>query len=237
MHNSYFSTNDQLLDRAVGMYWTRRADAIEARKASEAKAKEDEVGTPFELTDKEAQRFDDKVERGSGDECDLWVAGKNEFGYGKFWLRGKDKQAHVVSWQREHGRLANPSRSMVIAHLCETAACVKPSHLDEQTQQQNVLYADSSVYAKNRSRTHCPKGHELIEENCRPSKWAQGERICRVCHRAKGREKRALVKAAHEALGITQSEYVSLYGQGQAAALAIIADPSCAPDHRKKQVE
>jgi hypothetical protein len=40
MHNSYFSTNEQLLDKAVGLYWTNRADAIEARKASEAKGEE-----------------------------------------------------------------------------------------------------------------------------------------------------------------------------------------------------
>jgi hypothetical protein len=34
MHNSYFSTNEQLLDQAVGKYWTNRADAIAQRKAA-----------------------------------------------------------------------------------------------------------------------------------------------------------------------------------------------------------
>jgi hypothetical protein len=234
MHNSYFSTNDQLLDTAVGMYWTNRADAIEARKAREAKAKEDEMGTPFEMTSEEAQRFDDKVERGEGDQCDIWVAGKRPGGYGRFSLHGVGRPAHVISWQREHGRLANPSRSIVIAHMCETKACVKPSHLNEQTQQQNVLYADSSIAAKMRAKTHCPKGHDLIEANCRPCFWARGQRSCRVCHLAEGRKKNALVKAAHEALGITRREYTSLYGAGQAAALAIADDPGCELEHRKK---
>jgi hypothetical protein len=234
MHNSYFSTNEQLLDKAVGLYWTNRADAIEARKAREAKAREDEAGTPFELTKEEAQRFEDKVERGEGDQCDLWMAGKFPDGYGKFKLRGKSKPAHIVSWQHANNRLANPSTKMVIAHLCETKDCVKPSHLDEQSQRQNVLYADDSQAAMHRAKTHCSKGHELIEENCRPDRLAQGQRECLVCNLAKSRKQGALVKAAREALGITHREYTSLYGQGVAAATAIIADPDCAPDHRKK---
>jgi hypothetical protein len=234
MHNSYFSTNEQLLDKAVGLYWTNRADAIEARKASEAKAKEDEMGTPFELTEEEAQRFDSKIIRGEGDDCDSWVAGKYPNGYGKFSLRGRGQGAHIVSWQQEHGRLADPSRLVVIAHMCEVKDCVRPSHLDQQSQQQNMLYADNSINAVNRARTHCPEGHELIEDNCLPALWAQGRRICRVCNLAKGRKQGALVKAAHEALGITQSEYRQLYGAGRATATAIIANPNCAPHHRKK---
>jgi hypothetical protein len=230
MHNSYFSTNDQLLDTAVGMYWTRRADAIEARKASEAKEKEEAIDNSFELTEEEAQRFEDKVERGEGDQCDVWVAGKDDQGYGRFKLRGKGRRAHVISWQREHGRLANPSRSMVIAHLCETESCVKPSHLDEQTQQQNMFYANDSIPAKSRAKTHCPKGHVLIEENCKPRDWAQGHRVCQVC----GREKSTQLTAARKALGITVLEYARLYGQGQAAALAIADNPNCEAAHRKK---
>jgi hypothetical protein len=232
-----WQTHEAALDRAVGLYWTNRADAIEARKASEAKAREDEAGTPFKLTDKEAKRFEDKVIRGSGDNCDLWVAGKDGPGYGQFYLRGKQPGAHVVSWQNANGKLADPSRSMVIAHLCEVRDCVRPSHLDQQSQQQNVLYADSSIDAKNRAKTHCPRGHELTEENCKPDRWARDERCCRVCELARGGEKGARIKAAHEALGITQSEYVSLYGQGMAAATAIIADLGCELEHRKKQAE
>jgi hypothetical protein len=230
MHNSYFSTNDQLLDTAVGMYWTNRADAIARRKA--AKEEEDKAkveDNSFKLTEKEAQRFEDKVIRGSGAECDTWVAGKTD-GYGKFYLRGRDRLAHVVSWQHANNRLANPSRSMVIAHICETESCVKPSHLDEQSQQQNMLYADSSIPATSRAKTHCLRGHSLTKENCRPDRWALGHRVCQAC----GREKSTRLKAAREALGITVLEYARLYGQGQAAATAIIADPSCAPHHRKK---
>ena len=230
MHNSYFSTNDYLLDQAVNSYWRRRDGVIARRKA----AKEEEaIDNSFELTEEEAKRFDDKVERGEGDQCDEWVAGRNRQGYGMFWLRGRGRGAHIVSWQNANGRLANPSRSMVIAHLCETESCVKPSHLDEQSQQQNVLYADSSVYAKNRAKTNCPKGHELTEENCKPANLARGERACRVCDK----EKSAQLTAARKALGITSREYTRLYGQGMAAALAIIADPNCAPNHRKKQAE
>jgi hypothetical protein len=234
MHNSYFSTNDQLLDTAVGMYWTNRASAIEARKASEAKAKEDEMGTPFELTAEEAQRFNVKVKQGEGDDCDIWVAAKNETGYGAFGLRGRVGGAHIIAWQHANKRLADPSRDRVIAHLCQTAACVKPSHLDEQSQQQNMLYANDSQTAILRARTHCPKGHELTEENCRPDKWAQGHRSCRVCELARSRKLNVLIKAAREALGITGREYASLYGRSQATAIAIADNPNCEAAHRKK---
>jgi hypothetical protein len=229
-----WQTHEAALDRAVGLYWTNRANAIEARKASEAKAREDEMGTPFELTAEEAQRFNVKVERGSGDDCDLWVAGKDGNGYGKFTLHGRNRRAHIVSWEHANGRLADPSRSVVIAHLCETRDCVKPSHLDEQSMQQNLLYADSSLAAMHRAKTHCPKGHELIEENCRPDKLAQGERDCQVCQLALSRKKNALVKAAREALGITDLEYRQLYGTGRAAAVAIANNPGCELEHRKK---
>jgi hypothetical protein len=229
-----WQTHEAALDRAVGLYWTNRADAIEARKASEAKAKEDEMGTPFELTEKEAKKFDSKIIRGEGDGCDTWMAGKNGLGYGYFWLRGRNRGAHIVSWQHANGRLTNPSRSMVIAHLCETKDCVKPSHLDEQSQQQNMLYADSSIPAEMRAKTHCLRGHELTEGNCQPTMLAQGKRICQVCHLARGRKKNALVKAAREALGITHLEYCQLYGTGQAAAAAIADNPGCELEHRKK---
>jgi hypothetical protein len=230
MHSSYFSTNDYLLDQAVGKYWTNRADAIARRKA----AKEEEAtDNSFELTEEEAKRFEDKVERGEGDQCDVWVAGKNEQGYGQFRLRGRRKRAHVIAWQHANNRLANPSRSMVIAHICEVKGCVRPSHLDEQSAQQNLLYADNSLAAMHRAKTHCPKGHSLIEGNCQPGAWAQGSRKCIICLR----ERNALFKAAHEALGITQREYAILYGRGQAAAVAIADNPNCEAEHRKKQAE
>jgi hypothetical protein len=34
MHNSYFSTNDHLLDQAVNSYWRRRDGVIAQRKAA-----------------------------------------------------------------------------------------------------------------------------------------------------------------------------------------------------------
>ena len=229
-----WQTHEAALDRAVGLYWTNRADAIEARKAKEAKAREEEMGTPFALDEEEVRRFDEKVKRGEGSDCDIWIAGKNSDGYGKFWLRGKSKRAHVVAWQHANGRLANPSRSMVIAHLCEREACVKPSHLNEQTQQQNMLYADTSIPARERAKTHCLDGHELTKENCRSYAWALGERSCQICHIAYGRERSAQLKEAARALGITQLEYRHLYGQGMAAATAIANDPGCEVEHRKK---
>jgi group I intron endonuclease len=42
-------------------------------------------------------------------------------------------------------------------------------------------------------RTHCPNGHELIQENCISWKWARGSKICMICDR-KWRRDRYLKK-------------------------------------------
>jgi hypothetical protein len=167
----------------------------------------------FALDEKEAQRFDEKIEL--GDKCHEWMAGKTETGYGKFKLRGKTKRAHVLSWQRAAGREVR--EGLEINHLCRNRACVNAGHLQECTTRENVLHSDG-VASKNLTKTNCSRGHEYTKENCVPASWVKGQRSCLTCNK----EHAALLKEAKEILGLTQLEYRFQFGSTSGVALDII---------------
>jgi hypothetical protein len=171
----------------------------------------------FALDEKEAYRFDEKIE--PGDKCHEWMAAKDAHGYGQFRLRGKLKGAHVLSWQRNAGREVR--KGLQVNHLCKNESCVNADHLQEATPRENVLHGDSFA-SKNLTRTHCPSGHEYTEANCRPSALKAGWRECITCSLAKAREQRALLTEAKEILGITMAEYRSQFGSSRGVALDII---------------
>lgn len=82
------------------------------------------------------ERFYSHVDK-SG-RCWLWTGTiLQRGGYGSFYdddaLR---KRAHRVSWELEHGR-AVPD-GMVVMHLCDTPACVRPTHLIADDQRENL---------------------------------------------------------------------------------------------------
>lgn len=57
--------------------------------------------------------------------CWLWIAGQR-FGYGGFWLEGKTRLAHRVSWVLHNGVIPE---GMCVLHTCDTPLCVNPRHL------------------------------------------------------------------------------------------------------------
>jgi hypothetical protein len=175
------------------------------------------MDTPFALDEKEAYRFDSKVRLGN--ECHEWIAGKDGDGYGRFWLRGKMKRAHVLSWQRAAGRKVR--EGLEINHLCKNESCVNAKHLQEATHRENMLHGDSFA-SEHLTRTHCPQGHEYTEANCVPSALKRGKRECLTCDRAQTRERDALLKEAKEILGLTQLEYRSRFGSTSGVALNVI---------------
>jgi hypothetical protein len=171
------------------------------------------MDTPFALDDKEAQRFDRKVRLGN--ECHEWTEGKTPKGYGQFWLRGEGRRAHIISWQRAAGREVR--EGLEINHLCRNRACVNAEHLQEATTRENLLHGDTIV-SENLAKTHCPSGHKYTEDNLVPSGLKAGRRRCIIC----SRERNALIKEAHEILGITRAEYRSQFGTTRGVALDII---------------
>lgn len=69
--------------------------------------------------------------------CWLWTASKLRHGYGNFAWSPEEHcmQAHRASWRLTRGPI--PDR-LVIDHLCEVHACVRPEHLEPVTQLVNV---------------------------------------------------------------------------------------------------
>ena len=104
-------------------------------------------------------------------ECWIWTGKTVTGGYGQARWCGKYYRAHRLSWQLAHGR----KPALTIDHLCRNRLCVRPDHLEEVTQRENVhrgLLGDL--------RTHCKHGHELTPENRVP--WS-GHRQCLTCRR------------------------------------------------------
>lgn len=87
-----------------------------------------------------ATRFWSKVKKSAG--CWMWTAGKSPDGYGKFLLSKREtKRAHRVAWFLTHG--AWPSADLYLLHSCNEPLCVRPDHLREGTQKENIQQAVS----------------------------------------------------------------------------------------------
>lgn len=123
----------------------------------------------------------------SGD-CWEWTASVNSKGYGTFWIDGKCQLAHRVSYEKYRNEIPD---GLQIDHLCRNKRCVKPSHLEPVTNEEN-----------NRRRweayTVCGNGHPMTPENIRVHRRKNGPTTneCRTCAVARVQANRDAKKAA-----------------------------------------
>jgi hypothetical protein len=118
--------------------------------------------------------------------CIVWKDYKNSYGYGQFYLRGRQLGAHRIAWKMAGHEL--PKWPKVIDHTCRNRACVEVAHMRIVTQRINTLENSVCPHAKNAAKTECDKGHPFSDENTAivVRKNAKGRyysgRVCLTCY-------------------------------------------------------
>tara|TARA_R110002153_G_C12999657_1_gene464928 strand:- start:27 stop:557 length:531 start_codon:yes stop_codon:yes gene_type:complete len=116
--------------------------------------------------EKDISRFLAKVDKTSS--CWNWTAYCSPDGYGRFWDKSKQLQAHRYSYSVFVGNLIE---GLTIDHLCSNRKCVNPSHLEQVTAAENIKRAFRKI-------THCKDGHELDGVSKR---GGHTNRFCKTC--------------------------------------------------------
>jgi hypothetical protein len=127
-----------------------------------------------------------KIEMIPEHSCWEWVAGKNEHGYGLLWYGNKMSKAHRLSYEVFVKKI---DKNLFILHKCDNPGCIRPEHLYEGTQKDNVndMVKRKRHYraTHNTSKTHCPRGHEYNSLNTR---IYHRKRTCMICIRIREKE-------------------------------------------------
>jgi len=102
-------------------------------------------------------RFWIKVDRHHASGCWVWVANRNNKGYGLFRPGGTlpKELAHRLSYAEAFGPIP---KGALILHSCDNPACVNPAHLRAGSHKENV----SDMDLRGRRVSNSPKG----EANC-----------------------------------------------------------------------
>lgn len=106
-------------------------------------------------------------------DCAIWTRSLSPQGYpSQISINGQ--LVRVGRWTYEH-YVAPLSTDRVPDHLCRVRACINPLHVEAITDRENVARG-IGISARNRQKTHCPKGHPLVAVN-RPER----KRHCPIC--------------------------------------------------------
>lgn len=113
--------------------------------------------------------------------CWLWLGAKNR--YGRFVVDGKARATHRLTYEALRGSV--PPGLELDHCVCQTPLCCNPLHLEAVTHRENVRRGRMSEVnsARQRNKTHCPKGHPYDAENTYRNKKTNC-RGCRTCGRA-----------------------------------------------------
>ncbi len=122
-------------------------------------------------------RHVDFIENG----CWNWTGTTKPGGYGVFRSLGKTWNAH--RWAYTNLVCGIPA-TLTIDHLCRNKKCVNPQHMEVVTLIENIMRGEGCS-VQNARKTHCPKGHPLINvpETKRTALRRVGtKRYCPICY-------------------------------------------------------
>lgn len=105
------------------------------------------MGEPFSLTEEE--KFWSLVDRRGPTECWPWKGNVHWTGYGRFFARGKQFQAHRYAW--EISNFPAPP-DLLACHTCDNRPCCNPAHVFLDTQTGNIEDAASKGRMKGASQ-------------------------------------------------------------------------------------
>ena len=114
----------------------------------------------MKLTDKDLERFWEKIDKRGVNECWLWLASVVTAGYGAFWLNNSIQGAHRVVWIIEN-KCEIPVDKPCILHSCNNPRCCNPKHLRIGTHQENM---DDMIKDGRQARGEKNGGHKLTKQ-------------------------------------------------------------------------
>src|SRR5438132_8227606 len=128
------------------------------------------------------RRFWSHVQVPDKDGCLLWVGSTTteKQPYGRFWYNGKCVLPHRWIYERLVGHIPE---NQELDHLCRKTLCMNVLHLEPISHGDNIRRGISGLVngARQRSITHCPRGHPYSLENTYVRK--SGRRSCRTCQK------------------------------------------------------
>lgn len=139
---------------------------------------------PLDFTEVEVARILSRVAVDDG--CWLWTGHVNKAtGYGdfSFW---HGKQMCARAHRAVYTVLVGPiPEGMTLDHLCMVKACVRPSHLEPVSHQENVAraFAATGPVGGAVNTGMCRKGHVFTDANTIVNSTT-GRRQCRTCREA-----------------------------------------------------
>jgi DNA-binding transcriptional regulator YiaG len=116
----------------------------------------------MDLIQRDIERFWKNVSKKGYDECWGWKGSFTSGGYGKLIINKKPLSAHRMSFFIHNGYL---TKGKVVKHLCDKPECTNPTHLEEDTQSNNIV----DMWEKGRGNSGNKKGwtklkpHEIEE--------------------------------------------------------------------------
>lgn len=110
--------------------------------------------------------------------CWLWTGNLNSNGYGTVGeggTYGRSLYVHRVLWEAENGPVP---LDLELDHLCRVRQCVRTSHLEAVTHQENMARSAPAALP-------CKRGHPRTAENTYVS--PSGRRMCEPCRQERMR--------------------------------------------------